>query len=1273
MEAALDELRAPAARWMAVSGEPGTGKTRLLAELCDRARARGHLVLVGRGAELERELPFGVWVAALDDHVAALGSDRVEGLVGDRLPELARVLPSLAADGDMPVGGLQHERFRAHRAVRALLQQLAARQPVVLVLDDIHWADEASLELVVHLLRRPAPARILTALAFRAGQLPAPVLAALEAARRDSGVRELRLALLSPDEADQLMGDRLAPSVRHDVYRLSGGNPFYLQELARVSRGRAPLPFADEGMAGVPAPVSAALGQEIGGLGELARRLAGGAAVAGDPAELELATAAAGLTEDDALAALEELLARDVLRATAVPRRYAFRHPIVRRAVYEAAGEPWRLGAHARAGAALAGRPSAITARAHHVERSARAGDEAAVAVLEQAAQQATARAPAVAARWLAAALRLLPDRAGADAGRRLGMLAALASAQAATGRLAEALDTLLQTLEWIPPEQAELRARLVAACASCENALGRHGAAHARLLHALADLPDDDDHGAGGAALRVELAADALFDSDFDGMQQWAERAAQTARSLGDPGLLAVAEALVCFAEYNLGRPERADAARRSSAAALDALPDELLMARLDLPYFLGFAEYFCEAYDDAARHFRRGIAVSRAVGQGQFVVSMMVGLAQALERLGSLREALTTAEAAVEAGRLTGNRQAVAFALVAEAWTATELGDVDRARVAADEALAALDELDESVLTRATHAHVGVIWLEIGDPERCIEQLRAAGLPDFPLIEPGRRCWLYAVLARAELEAGDHSAAAEWLARAEATVRGLGLPLAEAWVLHARSLLTLAGGDAAEAARLALAAAERADVVHAPVPAARCRTLAGVALAQAGDVEPAVRLLARAQRDLAAHEANRYRDEAARELRRLGRRVGARQRRAAGDKGSGRSAVASSRSPSAWPRGRRTGRSPTRCSCHRRPSRVISRACSPSSACPREPRWRKSSDVLASDQPPGGAPGHTRRDDHHSRTRVPHASAASHRGHRGRVDILQRRRSPPARLANDLRPRRPRRPRRPHDTLAGRDHRPVPRGRRATAAAPARPHRGALRLADRRRAQRDGARLGLRGRRLLLHPRHLRGRWHRVAAGLPPVIVFVWLAAASTALHLDRFTHDGLPFVAWAALYSIAPLGLPVLYLVQQRGSRRPVAEELLSARRRIVLSRVGGAVLVGALVAFAAPAITIEVWPWALTPLTARIVATVAALFGSVWISVALHRGSTAARIPLQAHAVGLVFLLLAAARGSGDVDWTNPLAPILVAGVAAMLLADIRLAGPSLPRR
>src|SRR3954470_5762613 len=155
LDEALDTLRAPRPRWVVVSGEPGIGKTRLLSELAERAAARRHPVFVGRGAELESELPFAIWGDALDAHVAGLGERRLEGLIGERVGELARVLPSAATAG---AGGLQEDRFQAYRAVRALLQRMAMGRPLVLILDDVHWADDASLELIAHLLRRPPPA-----------------------------------------------------------------------------------------------------------------------------------------------------------------------------------------------------------------------------------------------------------------------------------------------------------------------------------------------------------------------------------------------------------------------------------------------------------------------------------------------------------------------------------------------------------------------------------------------------------------------------------------------------------------------------------------------------------------------------------------------------------------------------------------------------------------------------------------------------------------------------------------------------------------------------------------------------------------------------------------------------------------------------------------------------------------------------------------------------------------------------------------------------------
>ncbi|HET8754883.1 MAG TPA: AAA family ATPase, partial [Solirubrobacteraceae bacterium] len=787
LDEALDALRAPRPRWVVISGEPGIGKTRLLAELAERTTARRHPVFVGRGAELESELPFAIWVDALDDHVAGLGEHRLEQLIGDRVGELARVLPSAAPAG---AGGLHDERFHAYRAVRALLGQMAMGQPVVLILDDVHWADDASLELIAHLLRRPPPAPLLFALAFRAGQVPNSLLAALEAAGRDRLVTTIELGPLTQAEADALLGGTAQP----ELYQQSGGNPFYLEELARI--GVTP----ERG--GVPSAVAAALGQEIGGLSERTQHLAWGAAVAGEPFDLELAAAAAGLDDDAALTAIDELLGSRVAVGTDIPRRYRFRHPLVRRAVYDGADESWRLQAHARAAEALAARPGALAARAHHVEHSARIGDDAAAAVLEQAGHQAAARAPAIAARWFDAALRLLGTEGAEDPFRRLGLLVPLASALAATGRLERALETLDEALALV--EMADLRVRLIAACAACENLLGRHDAAHARLLAALDAL--DDPKGSAAAALHAELAADALYDSDFEAMHGWALRAAETAKALADRGLEALATALLCFAEYNRGNAEAATAARIESAALIDALPDDQLALRIDAPYYLGFAEYFCERYDDAIRHLRRGINLSRAVGQGQFVVPMQVGLAHALETRGRLAEAIETADAALEGARLAGNPQMIAFALVVNAWTAASLGDSDRARTIGDEAIAAIDGLDDSVLTRGTHAHLGVMWMDIGEVDRCLDSFRAVGMPDFPSIEPGRRGWMYAALARVELARNDRDAAVGWVERAEATLAGLDLPLADAWARHARAAIALAGGEAAEAAALAL-----------------------------------------------------------------------------------------------------------------------------------------------------------------------------------------------------------------------------------------------------------------------------------------------------------------------------------------------------------------------------------------------------------------------------------------------------------------------------------
>ena len=201
---ALDELVAEtwqgSARAVFVAGEPGIGKSHLLAELAQRAERRGALVLAGGAAEFEQELAFGVVIDALDAYVESLGRTVVERLAADGLTELADVFPSLRALRPAHHGPtVGAERFRTYRAVRELLERLTATHPLVLILDDLHWADDASLELIAHLLRRPPDARVLVAGALRPGQVKQGFVNAL------SGARTISLGPLPAEEAMQLV------------------------------------------------------------------------------------------------------------------------------------------------------------------------------------------------------------------------------------------------------------------------------------------------------------------------------------------------------------------------------------------------------------------------------------------------------------------------------------------------------------------------------------------------------------------------------------------------------------------------------------------------------------------------------------------------------------------------------------------------------------------------------------------------------------------------------------------------------------------------------------------------------------------------------------------------------------------------------------------------------------------------------------------------------------------------------------------------------------
>ncbi len=267
-----------------------------------------------------------------------------------------------------------------------------------------------------------------------------------------------------------------------------------------------------------------------------------------------------------------------------------------------------------------------------------------------------------------------------------------------------------------------------------------------------------------------------------------------------------------------------------------------------------------------------------------------MTIGLAHALEVRGRLAEAAEAADAAVEGARLWGNRQMLCFALTADAWVSALRGELGRARTAGAEAMALLDGLDESVLSGATRVHVAAAQLESGEPEGCLTAMSAGGAPEFPGVEPGRRAWLYAILARAELALKRRRGRGRRVGRARRDRRGRPRPPLR------RGRRPLRPRPARPRRRPP--PPRRPPPARSPPPCARPSSPTrsarssrpggrGRSPGRAADDEVGLPLLERAESELGGCGAVRLRDEAARELRRRGVKTTARRRRSAGGDG--------------------------------------------------------------------------------------------------------------------------------------------------------------------------------------------------------------------------------------------------------------------------------------------------------------------------------------------------------------------------------------------------
>jgi DNA-binding CsgD family transcriptional regulator/tetratricopeptide (TPR) repeat protein len=866
---ALDASSAGSFQFVRLVGDPGAGKTRLLGELVAAAARRELTTRSGRASEFEQELPFAAVVDALDDQVEASLPDLAERLGAETSALLATVLPAMrtlppgqmipAASGP---GSDLTNRLRVYRAMRRLLEDLASADGLVLILDDVHWADSASVELLDHLVRHPPRGRVLVAVAYRPAQAPARLAALLGSAAGHG--REVPVGPLTLAETQELLGQATSRPRCQALHEASGGNPFYLEALARMDQQAQLTPDSADGSE-LPPAVRTALELELTGLSPVSLRVAQAAAVAADEFEPTLVAVAAEVDDDEALAALDEMAARDIVRPASAGR-LRFRHPLVRRAAYDCAAVTWRLGAHARIAAHLAevGAPAAL--RAHHVERSAPFGDQAAVATLVQAARDAAAQAPATAAHWLEAALKIMPVGT-AGPGRELELFLDVARLRAVSGQLAEGREAARAALRRLPPEDYARRALAARFCALMERQLDRPHEARAVLLSELRRIPDPQS--ATAVPLRTRLVAESLMRGDIRAAQAVLDLIPERADALESSVAVAIA-ALRPLPAFALGR--FADAARFIEAASelVAAAPDDEIADWLDAIAWLCWTETVMGRYASALAHFDRAVALARSTGQGYIISNLLAGQAQVLRMFGRLDEASAAAEEAAEVARMLGSGHQLIFALAQQCLVESWSGDDQAAIRLGEEAVRAGNGNGEWSGAHARYA-LAIALINAGRRDAGRDAMTQACSGSNRLMLD-RRSLLSAceVMAGLEADCGNHEQAGQWADRAAK----LAYPGQEAIARLARAHAS-GGPEPGAAAAEATLAARFFEGAGLLIDAGRARLCAGMACAAAGEDKQARAELTAAAKAFADCGARSLSAATAYQQRKLGVRV--------------------------------------------------------------------------------------------------------------------------------------------------------------------------------------------------------------------------------------------------------------------------------------------------------------------------------------------------------------------------------------------------------------
>lgn len=565
-----------------VAGEPGLGKTRLVSEIAIEAADRGFQVLNGRAYETEGMPPYLPFSEALSPYVRDRSPQELAEVLGATAPYVAKLLPQLYQllpdIPELPSLDPEAERYRLFEGVTEFVLRLTAKAPLFLFLDDLHWADEATLLLLQHLARHVPEAPLLIVATYRDVEIDDrhPLASLLMDVTRQRLGLQITLRPLDRRDSGALVGaildEQPAPQIVDAVYAATEGNAFFMEELLRhfKEQGRD---LSDAhlrvGNLAIPEGVRQVIGRRLAHLGSEANQLLAYSSVLGR--DLSLAEVAAVTEKDEAslLDLLDAALAARLLVEGS--HGYAFAHPLIRETLYQSLSRPRRRQLHRRVGEALerlydTNLEPHLTELAYHFCQAVQRSDDVSKAI--GYATRAGERAVAVAAYEEAAdhfqrALQALEFKEPPDEAQRCELLLALGDAQWKAARSAAARETFLRA--------ADIARRLNEPERFAEAALGFGargmvvGVVDESLLALLEEALAAVGQGDSGlqAMLLARLADEHYFSDHQERRVELAQQAVEMARRVGDPQALIAA---LGSRRSTMHRPEQVEERARIS-----------------------------------------------------------------------------------------------------------------------------------------------------------------------------------------------------------------------------------------------------------------------------------------------------------------------------------------------------------------------------------------------------------------------------------------------------------------------------------------------------------------------------------------------------------------------------------------------------------------------------------------------------------------------------------------------------------------------------------